>query len=187
MNPDKLFARLAAQGPSFCSVTPASTSGEGITALDVAHGCAGLPAHVWATARYILAGDESSKPAAELAAVMYAQLLATERKWNLDDDPGILIAMGKLAIRENCLFGVCRSCNGSGQTRNETVGPTPCLTCEGTGRERMDEDTRARELGLPVGYYRRRCAQRYDAVYEGVRSWLNDARRWLARKMVEVE
>lgn len=148
-----------------------------ITGVELAGALAGLADHkAWLLlAKY--AGD--GRAAGKLRAYLGGEVMASTRIFNDDYEPEKLAALTRMLYRDLVAPGRCRKCGGAGVHKSQRV----CLSCEGTGRERVPDAARARGLEITLKAWRASYAAIHERVTYRTLSWESDGLRHLRQRL----
>jgi hypothetical protein len=201
MNPTQAWTLLTARSPSMDRVAAGHLS---MKPADVAALLSGLaPELLWMGMAYVC-GDLRSLRDLERHLWVRVQGMSELNNWEFSKQMNCRRLAG-LALYEAIDDLRCQICNGKGTTTfelsrepgmmfspyyerlNEHEGRVRCMACQGSGKVRLSGRKRADLCGISKDSWARVWGRRYEPVFEVANGWLNDASRYLAKRLRELD
>lgn len=175
------WARLTAQT---ADLEPIPATFGALKASDIAASLAGLKHRKFLAGMLVLAGDKGVWHELENHVYVRAMLIAADQDWAMPTGPKLLRALAKLAMLDLTARGKpCKSCDASGVLISSEGYRAQCDVCNGTGKRSFSEWELCSLAEIPERTWRRTWAERYQAIYRDLCGDVEDARRYLSRKL----
>jgi hypothetical protein len=201
MNPTQAWNLLTARSPSIDRIAAGHSA---MRPADIAALLSGLPNELFWMGMAYSCGDLRSLRDLERNLWVRVQGMSDREDWEFSRQMNCRRLAG-LALYE-CIDDLrCQICNGKGTTTfqlhhepglifspyyerlNEHEGRVRCLACQGGGKVRLSGRKRADLCGISKDSWARIWGRRYEPVYEIANGWVNDASRYLAKRLRELE
>lgn len=151
---------------------------------DIAAMMSGLKRRKFLAGMLVLAGDMSTIPELHQQLYMRAIFLAADASWNLPEGPKILEALARMVVLDITTRGKpCARCEASGVYTDQQGFKSSCEPCRGTGKRAFSEAELCELTGIHPRSWSRTWAARYNAIYADFSGDVEDAKRFLKRRM----
>lgn len=180
----ELIARTA--GKSNWKIEHTASFGA-LTIQDIAHALSGLKRGPYLLAMAKYADDFSGLQELEYLAWDAAITLAIKGGWKTETGRELFRKMAGIAltevIHEHKLYA-CPTCGGRGSfIAPEHSVKVDCEVCHATGKKRMKEPNKYKELGFDKNKWYRYRRSQYEEVYNVIKEWDDLACLWVSSRI----